>query len=73
LHRRKRAWLKDGADRSSSQLFTRVDSDRTKRNSFKLKDGRFRLVIRWKCFRESGEVMEQAAQKGYGCSVPGGV
>ena len=23
--------------------------------------------------RGNGEVMEQAAQKGYGCSVPGGV
>ena len=38
-----------------------------------LKEVRFRLDVRGKFFTESGEVLEQAAQKGYECCIPGSV
>jgi len=56
-----------------NQLFTQIDSDRTRGNDFKLKEGRFRLDIGEILHRESGEVLEQAAQRGCGCSIPRGV
>mgnify|MGYP001854840137 CR=1 FL=1 len=38
-----------------------------------MKKGRFRLDVRRKFFTENGEVLEQAAPRGCGCSFPGGV
>ena len=39
-------YLKGAYKQEGSQLFTQVDSDRTRENGFKLKEGRFRLDIR---------------------------
>jgi len=38
-----------------------------------LKEGRFRLDVRRKFFTMKVEVLEQAAQRGCGCPIPGGV
>ena len=43
-------YLKGAYKQEESQLFERVGSSRTRRNGFKLKEGRFRLDIRGKFF-----------------------
>ena len=48
-------------------------SDGTRESGFKLREGRFRLDVEEVLYYESGEVLEQAAQRGCGCPVPGGV
>ena len=66
-------YLKGVHKHEGNQPFTQVDSDRTKENGFKLKEGRFRLDVRGKFFAESGEVLEQAAQRSCGFPILGRV
>jgi len=44
-----------------------------KANSFKLKEGRFRLDVRKQIFTEGDETVEQVTQRSCGCPLPGSV
>ena len=45
-------YLKQSYKKEGDRLFSRVCSDRTRRNGFKLQEGRFRLNIKKKSFTE---------------------
>ena len=52
-------YLKGTYTHEGNKLFAWVSSYKTKRNGFKLKEGRFKLDVRGKFFTKSGEVKEQ--------------
>ena len=59
-------YLKGDYKQEGKQLFTKVDSDKT----IVLSSRRWQREI---LHRESSEVLEQAAQRGCGCPIPGDV
>ena len=63
-------YLKGAYRKAVGRHFRRAHSDRTRGNCFKLEEGRFRLEI-LSC--EGGETLEQVAQNGCGCSLPGSI
>ena len=65
-------YLKGAYKQEGEWLLTRVDSDRTRVNGFKLKQGKVRLDIRRKFFHpEGGEALQQLTQGRCGYLVPG--
>jgi len=62
-------YLEGAYEQEGGRLFTQIDSDGTRVNVFKLKDGRFRLDVKKILFffySEGGEALEQVAQKSCG-------
>ena len=60
-------YLKGVYNQEGEWLFTWFDSDRTRGNR------RFRLDTGRKFFTQGGEALEQVAQGGCGCPIPGGI
>ncbi|KAK4819013.1 hypothetical protein QYF61_024129 [Mycteria americana] len=66
-------YLKGAYEKDGDKLFSRACCDRTRGNGFKLKEGRFRLDKEDIFYSESGETLEQGAQRGCRCPIPGNI
>ena len=65
------SFLKGAYKKGGDRLFSRACCDRTRGRGFKLKEGRFRLDRRKKCFTMRVVKHSQVAQRGGRCPVPG--
>jgi len=63
-------YLNGAYKKDRDRLFSRAYCNRTKGNSFKLKDGRFKLEI---SDNEGGETLVQAARRGGRCPIHGNI
>ena len=67
-------YLKGGCKKEEDRHFSRVCCDRTRRNGFKLEQGRFWLEIGEKFFTVMvSEALQQVAQRGGGCLLLGDI
>ncbi|KAK4828814.1 hypothetical protein QYF61_000871 [Mycteria americana] len=64
-------YLKGACKKNRERLFTRACSYRTRGNSFKLKEGTFRLAIRKNFFMVRVVRLEQVNQRSCGCPIIG--
>jgi len=65
-------YLEGACKKNRDKHFSRACCDRTRGNSLKLKEGRFRLAIRKIfCYSAGDETLEQVAQRDGSCPVPG--
>jgi len=66
--------LKGACGKDGAKLQSRACCNRTRGNGFKLKEVRFRLVIRKKLFyNEGGGTQAQVAQRRDRCPIPGNI
>lgn len=65
--------LKEACKKSGEEHFTAACNDRTRGNSFYLKEGRFMCGISKKFFPVKVMTLEHAAHRVCGCPIPGNV
>jgi len=66
--------LKGAYRKDAENLFSKGCCDRTRSNGFKLREGRFRMVVRKKFFyHEGGETLERVTQRHSGGPIPGNI